>query len=273
MSDKQRFAGKVAIVTGASLGIGRATALQLAREGAFVVGCARRKPKLDELESRIVEEGGKFSGHAVDVNDATAVENFVRGVIAEHGRLDVLVNNAPSVKGGMIPDTSLDDWQANFKASVDSVFIACKEALAVMYKQKSGSIVTISSVSSLRAGMAAGGYSASKAAINHFTACAAMEAAPYGVRLNVVAPGSVKTPGLDAATRKNEAMLDSIAGAIPMRRHADPEEISEAICFLASDQASFITGVTLPVDGGKTQQMYIPDFDITALDNAAAVKS
>lgn len=268
----KRFEGKVAIVTGASLGIGRSTALQLAAEGAHVIGCSRRKPKLDELESRIVDAGGQFTGYALDVNDAQAVESFVEEVIAKFGRLDVLVNNAPSVKGGMIQHTSLDDWQANFKASVDSVFIACKAALKVMYKQRSGSIVTVSSVSSLRAGMAAGGYSASKAAVNHFTSCIAMEAAPYNVRLNVVAPGSVKTPGLDAATQKNDAMLDKIAGAIPMQRHAEPEEIAEAICFLASDQASFITGVTLPVDGGKTPQMYIPDFDITALDNAKAVK-
>jgi len=266
----KRFAGKVAIVTGASLGIGRSTALLLAKEGAHVIGCSRRKPKLDELEARIREEGGQFTGYALDVNDAAAVEKFVEEVIAEHGRLDVLVNNAPSVKGGMIEHTSLDDWQANFKASVDSVFIACKAALKVMYQQRSGSIITVSSVSSLRAGMAAGGYSASKAAVNHFTACAAMEAAPHNVRINIVAPGSVKTPGLDAATRKNQAMLDTIAEAIPMRRHAAPEEIAEAIGFLASDQASFITGVVLPVDGGKTQQMYIPDFDITALDNAKA---
>ncbi len=267
-----RFEGKVAIVTGASLGIGRSTALLLAKEGAHVIGCARRKPKLDELEQRIVSEGGKFSSYAVDVNDAAAVETFVKDVISQHGRLDVLVNNAPSVKGGMVLDTSLDDWQANFKASVDSVFIACKEALKIMYQQRSGSIVTVSSVSSLRAGMAAGGYSASKAAINHFTACAAMEAAPYNVRMNIVAPGSVKTPGLDAATRKNKAILDAIAGSIPMQRHADPDEIAQAIAFLASDQASFITGVILPVDGGKTPQMHIPDFDITALDNAKAVK-
>ena len=268
----KRFEGKVAIVTGASLGIGRSTALQLAAEGAHVIGCSRRKPKLDELESRIVDAGGKFTGYSLDVNDAAAVEKFVQDVVANHGRLDVLVNNAPSVKGGMVLDTSLEDWQANFKASVDSVFIACKEALKVMYKQRSGSIVTVSSVSSLRAGMAAGGYSASKAAVNHFTSCAAMEAAPYNVRLNIVAPGSVKTPGLDAATRKNESMLASIAGSIPMQRHAEPEEIAEAICFLASEKASFITGVILPVDGGKTPQMYIPDFDITALDNAEVKK-
>ncbi len=263
-----RFVGKVAIVTGASLGIGRATALQLAAEGAQVIGCARRKPKLDELGERIKEAGGKFQGHALDINDTDGLMALIAAVYKEFGRIDVLVNNAPSVKGGMLEDTSLEDFQANFKASVDSVFIGVRECLKIMKKQRSGSIVTVSSVSSLRAGMAAGGYSASKAAINQFTACIAMEAAPFNVRLNVVAPGAVKTPGLDASTGKNDKVLDAIAGSIPMLRPAEPEEISEAICFLASDQASFITGVVLPVDGGKTQQMYIPGFDITKLDNA-----
>ncbi|MEH6549894.1 MAG: SDR family NAD(P)-dependent oxidoreductase [Pseudomonadales bacterium] len=268
----KRFEGKVAIVTGASLGIGRAVATQLAAEGARVVGCARRKPKLDELEASITATGGKFTGLALDVNDAEGVAKMVNDVFAEHGRLDVLVNNAPSVKGGMVVDTSLEDFQGNFKASVDSVFMACREAIKIMMKQRSGSIVTVSSVSSLKAGMAAGGYSASKAAINHFTACAAMEAAPYNVRLNIVAPGSTQTAGLEAATRKNQNVLDAIADTIPMQRHGTAEEMSEAICFLASDQASFITGVILPVDGGKTPQMHIPTFDITALDNAKAAK-
>lgn len=267
-----RFEGKVAIVTGASLGIGRSTALQLAREGAHVIGCARRKPKLDELKERIEQDGGKFTSCELDINDTAGFEALIHQVHKDHGRLDILVNNAPSVKGGMVLDTSLEDFQANFKASVDSVFIGCREAMRYMYEQRSGSIITVSSVSSLRAGMAAGGYAASKAAINQFTACAAMEAAPYNVRLNIVAPGSVKTPGLNAATRKNQAILDNVAEAIPMRRHGEPEEIAEAICFLASEQASFITGVILPVDGGKTQQLYIPEFDITALDNAKIEK-
>ena len=188
----KRFANKIAIVTGASLGIGRSTAIQLAQEGAHVIGCSRRKPKLDELAERISKDGGQFTGYALDVNDALAVERFVEEVIEKFGRLDVLVNNAPSVKGGMIEHTSLDDWQSNFKASVDSVFIATKAAFKAMYQQGSGAVVTVSSVSSLRGGMAASAYSSSKAAINHFTSCAAMEAAPYNVRVNVVAPGSVK---------------------------------------------------------------------------------
>lgn len=265
----KRFEGKVAIVTGGSLGIGRSCALQLAAEGATVVVCARRKPKLEELEARIRQQGGICKGVALDVNDLDGFAQLIRDTNDEFGRLDVLINNAPSVKGGMVLDQSIEDWRSNFTASVDSVFVGCKEAMRIMQKQGSGSIVNVSSVSSLRAGIAGAAYSASKAAVNQFTACAAMEAAPHNVRLNVVAPGSTMTPGMEAATRKDNTVQDAIAGSIPMQRHGSSEEMSEAICFLASDQASFITGVILPVDGGKTPQMYIPGFDITALDNVA----
>ncbi|MFT5483854.1 MAG: meso-butanediol dehydrogenase/(S,S)-butanediol dehydrogenase/diacetyl reductase [Halieaceae bacterium] len=265
----RRFEGKVAIVTGGSLGIGRSCVLQLAREGATVVACARRKPKLDELGDAVAALGGKFKGVGLDVNDIEGFAALINATAEQFGRLDVLINNAPSVKGGLVLDQTIEDWRSNFTASVDSVFVGCREAMRIMQRQGSGSIVNVSSVSSLRAGIAAAAYSASKAAVNQFTACAAMEAAPYNVRLNVVAPGSTMTPGMEAATRKDRSIQDGIAGSIPMNRHGSSEEMAEAICFLASDQASFITGVVLPVDGGKTPQMYIPDFDITALNNVA----
>ncbi len=263
----RRFEGKVVIVTGGSLGIGRSCVLQFAREGATVVACARRKPKLDELAEQVAALDGRFKGVGLDVNDLDGFATLIQETFDEFGRLDVLVNNAPSVRGGMVLDQTIQDWRSNFTASVDSVFVGCREAMRLMQGQGSGSIINVSSVSSLRAGMAAGAYSASKAAVNQFTACAAMEAAPYNVRLNVVAPGSTLTPGMEAATQKDQLLQDKIAGSIPMKRHGSSEEMAEAICFLASDQASFITGVILPVDGGKTPQMHIPDFDITALDN------
>ena len=263
----KRFEGKVAIVTGGSLGIGRATALQLADEGAHVVACARRKPKLDELAATIEARGGSFTGVGLDVADIDGFARLIEDTAAEHGRLDVLVNNAPSVIGGMVVEQSVEDWRANFGVSVESVFIGVQAAMKIMIPQRSGSIINISSVSSLRAGIAAGAYSAAKAAVNQFTMCAAMEAAPPNVRVNVVAPGAVMTPGLEASTMKNKALQDAMAGSIPMQRIGLPEEMAEAICFLASDAAAFITGVVLPVDGGKTPQMHIPDFDLNALDN------
>lgn len=266
---EKRYAGKVAIVTGASMGIGRATAIQLADEGAIVIGCARRKPKLDELVDAIAARGGQFISTGLDVGDTEAFAKLITDTAEKYGRLDLLVNNAPSVIGGMVVDQSLKDWQANFGIGVDSVFIGVQAALRIMIPQKSGSIVNISSVSSLRAGVASGAYGAAKAALNQFSQCAAMEAAPHNVRINVVAPGAVDTPGLKVATGRNEAVRKIMCDSIPMLRAATPEEISEAICFLGSDDASFITGVILPVDGGKTPQLYVPSFDITNLDNQA----
>ncbi len=262
----KRFEGKVAIVTGGSLGVGRATALQLADEGAHVVACARRKPKLDELADRIRERGGSFTGVGLDVGDVAAFARLIEETAAEHGRLDVLVNNAPSVIGGMVVDQSIEDWRANFGVSVESVFVGVQAAMKIMIPQGYGSIVNVSSVSSLRAAIASGAYSAAKAAVNQFSMCAAMEAAPHNVRVNVVAPGAVMTPGLEASTGKNAAMQAAMADAIPMKRIGLPEELAQAICFLASDDAAFITGVVLPVDGGKTPQMHIPDWKLT-LDN------
>ena len=261
-----RFEGKVAIVTGGSMGIGRAIALQLAREGAVVVACARRMPRLEALAREIESIGGRFTPVELDVGDLESFATLIADTAREHGRLDLLVNNAPSVIGGMVLDQSIEDWRANFGVSVESVFIGVQAAMKVMIPQGSGSIVNISSVSSLRAGEAAGAYSAAKAAVNQFTQCAAMEAGPHNVRVNVVAPGAVETPGLDASVMKNEAMKKLIGDAIPMKRIGTAEEMAEAVCFLGSDDASFINGVILPVDGGKTPQLHVPDWELT-LDN------
>ncbi|MEY3005742.1 MAG: hypothetical protein RI942_84 [Pseudomonadota bacterium] len=266
----RRFEGKVAIVTGGSMGVGRSTVLQLAAEGAHVVSCARRKPKLDELEAQVKELGGGFTAFGLDVGDTDAFAAMINDTADKHGRLDLLVNNAPSVIGGMVVDQSLRDWKSNFGIGVDSVFIGVQAAFRIMMPQGSGSIVNVSSVSSLRAGLASGAYGAAKAALNQFSQCAAMEGAPYNVRVNVVAPGAVDTPGLNAATMKNEQVKKIITDSIPMQRAARPEEVAKAICFLGSEDASFITGVILPVDGGKTPQLYVPAFDITNLDNQAA---
>lgn len=264
-----RFEGQVAIVTGGSMGIGRSTVLQLVAEGAHVVSCARRRPKLDELAVAAQGMSGSFTGYELDVGDTDAFARLINDTARKHGRLDVLVNNAPSVIGGLVVEQSLKDWRANFGIGVDSVFVGVQAALRIMIPQRRGSIINISSVSSLRAGIASGAYGAAKAALNQFSLCAAMEAAPHNVRINVVAPGAVETPGLNAATLKNEAVKKIITDAIPMQRAATPEEVAQAICFLGSDEASFITGIVLPVDGGKTSQLYVPAFDITNLDNQA----
>lgn len=265
---KNRFKNKVAIVTGGSMGVGKSTVLQLAAEGAHVITCARRQQRLDEVINEAKGLPGTVTGRALDVADTDAFAELINLTAEQYGRLDLLVNNAPSVIGGMVTTQSFSDWKSNFGVGVDSVFIGVQAALRIMYQQGFGSIVNISSVSSLRAGTASGAYAAAKAALNQFSQCAAMEAAPYNVRVNVVAPGAVETPGLDASVGKNEQIKKIIADAIPMQRAARAEEIAEAICFLGSDDASFITGVILPVDGGKTPQLFVPSFDLTNLNNS-----
>jgi NAD(P)-dependent dehydrogenase (short-subunit alcohol dehydrogenase family) len=264
---EQRFAGRVAVVTGGSQGIGRATVLQLAAEGAHVVACARSAAPLEALRDDVEARGGSIDIAALDVADAQSLAQLVSDTAAARGRLDVLVNNAPALVGGMIADQDMASWKAGFDVGVHSVFAAVQAAFNTMLPQGSGSIVNISSVSGLRAGVGSSAYGAIKAAMNHFSSCAAMEAAPYNVRVNVVAPGAVDTPGLDSAVAGSDAAKSLIATGIPMQRAGTPEEIAEVICFLASDQASFVTGTIIPVDGGKTPQLYVPGFNPGSADN------
>ncbi|MBO9378011.1 glucose 1-dehydrogenase [Sphingomonas histidinilytica] len=253
----QAMAGKVVIVTGGSDGIGRATAVELAREGAHVVICARRKDVLAEAH-QAVAAAGSVESHVLDVGDAEGFAAFVAGVATRHSRLDGLVNNAMAVSYKMIADLTLDDWRHDFRINADAVFIGTQAAMRVMIPQGSGAIVNISSLNGLRAMPAMASYSASKAALVHFSAVAAAEAAPHGVRVNVVAPGQIMTPATEAFAAADPDRNARVSGAIPMGRGGRPEEIAHAVRFLLSDDASFITGACLPVDGGKLQQLYVP---------------
>lgn len=264
-----RFEGKVVVVSGGSMGIGRATVLRFAHEGAHVITCARRQSRLDTLLDDAAACAGTVSGVVLDVADAQAYSELIDSTARQHGRLDALVNNAPSVIGGMVVEQPLADWQANFRVGVDSVFTGTQAALRIMQHQGFGAVVNISSVSGLRASLSSAAYGAAKAAVNQFSQCAAMELAGSGVRVNVVAPGAVDTPGFAVAIQEDAAARQAITDAIPMRRASTPDEVASAICFLASDEASSITAVVLPVDGGKSAQLYVPAFDVSNMDNRA----
>lgn len=250
--------GRVAIVSGASEGIGFATASLLASEGAHVVICARRDGPLKAAAAAIAADGGSVEAHSIDVSDSDAWGGLVADVAARHGRLDMLVNNAMASTYASILDTDIADWRRDFAVNTEAVFIGTREAMRAMIPNGGGAIVNIGSACGTRAmaGMAA--YSASKAALAHFTACAAIEGATHGVRVNAVIPGQIATP----ATLAFDAMAPEKAGAIrmaiPMQRSGTPEEIAAAVLFLLSDAASYITGVSLPVDGAKTVQLYMP---------------
>lgn len=254
----QDLAGQVAIVTGGSDGIGLATAALLVRRGATVVICGRRQELLDIASAHIEGEGGKVEAVQLDVTDFPAFEALIQDVAARHGRLDMLVNNAMSVHYAPISKLTLDHWRKDFAVNTEAVFVGTKAAMAVMAKQGKGSIVNISSTTGIRAMANYASYSASKAALIQFTAVAAMEGALQGIRVNAIVPGQVNTAATADFALKAPELAAKTAGAIPMGRGGKPEELAEAIVFMLSDAASYITGVALPVDGGKSAQLYIP---------------
>ena len=245
-----RMQGKVAFVTGGGSGIGAATAQRLAQEGATVVVCGRRREPLDEVVAGIVSAGGKAEAVVADVSDEAGFTAALEAAAQRHGRLDVLVNNAMAYTWGSIEEMSTADWHANFATSVDGTFWGTRTAMRLM-KGKGGAIVNVSSICGQLGTPWMAGYSAAKAAIDNFSRAAAAEGAPHGIRVNVVIPAVVETPATagmlaDEASRKNTEKL------IPMGRVGQPEELANAILFLASDEASYITGASLPVDGGRS---------------------
>lgn len=252
------FAGKVAIVTGGSDGIGLSTSMRLASEGAVVAICGRREDMLTAACKSIADAGGEAHATQLDVSDSDAFEAFIKDTASTHGRLDMLVNNAMSTHYAPIGKLTLDNWRKDFAVNADAAFVSVKHAMAIMSEQGGGSIVNVSSSCGIRAPMYMASYSASKAALTHFTACAAMEGAAHGVRVNAVVPGQVQTAGTKDFAEKAPEIAAKTAGAIPMGRGGEPEEIAEVIAFLLSDAASYVTGVALPVDGGKAAQLYLP---------------
>ena len=231
--------GKLALVTGASRGIGHAIARELARAGAsVVVGYRSGKDEAEELAAQI-------GGRAIQA-DVSSAEDAKR-LIEEAGDVDVLVNNAGLTRDGLLARMSDDDWRTVIDTNLGSVFYTCRAVTRPMMKKRSGSIVNISSVVGVHGNFGQANYAASKAGIIGFTKSLARELGSRGVRANVVAPGYVKTALTDVLPEEaTQAMIQNT----PLGRVAEPEEIAGAVRFLASDQASFITGEVLLVDGG-----------------------
>lgn len=254
----EQFKGQVAIITGGSDGIGRATAQLLAERGAHVVICARRAEKLADTKAMIEAEGGSAETVSLDVSDTDAFEACIRDVANRHGRLDMLVNNAASTQYAPIKRLTLENWRKDFAVNADAVFVGTKTAMEIMIPKGRGSIVNVSSSCALRAAHNMSSYSASKAALTHFTACAAIECAAHGVRVNAVVPGQVQTQSNKDFAAKAPEIAAKTEAAIPMKRGGEPRELAEVICFMLSDAASYITGAALPVDGGKVAELHLP---------------
>ncbi|GEQ76117.1 3-oxoacyl-ACP reductase [Comamonas testosteroni] len=246
----KRLEGKIAFVTGGGSGIGAATAERFAQEGATVVICGRRKQPLDEVVARIKAAGGSAEAIVADVGNEAQFVGALEQTAKKHGSLDILVNNAMAYTWGGIDAMTTADWHANFSTSVDGTFWGTRTALKLM-GAKGGSIVNISSICGTLGTPFMSGYSAAKAAIINFSRAAAAEGAAAGIRVNVVIPAVVETPATagmlaDEASRKNTEKL------IPMGRVGQSNELANAVLFLASEEASYVTGAALPVDGGRS---------------------
>ncbi len=237
---------RVALVTGASRGIGRATALALARQGALVV-VAARGDNAAPVAAEIAAAGFKAESITLDVTDTASVEAAVKGVIERHGRLDVLVSNAGITRDMLLLRMKREDWDAVLATNLTAAFSICQAALRPMLKQRSGRVIAISSVVGQMGNAGQANYAASKAGLIGFCKSMAREVASRGITVNVVAPGLIET---DMTRELAGASRDEWSERIPLGRLGSPEDVAHAVCFLASDEASYITGHVLAVNGG-----------------------
>lgn len=250
-----RVAGKVALVTGAASGIGRACAEVLAREGAVVVLTDVQDG--EAVAAGIRAKGGKASFHKHDVTDEARWNAIVADTAKQHERLDVLVNNAGIAVAGLVTDLTLERWRHQMAVNVDGVFLGVKCALPLMRKHRGGSIINISSIAGLRGAATLSAYCASKGAVRLFTKSVALECAAMGdgIRCNSVHPGIIETPIWgQVIPGSNEPMdLDAMSAVrVPLKRKGLPEDIANAVLFLASEDSSYMTGEEMVVDGGMT---------------------
>jgi len=239
---------KVALVTGASRGLGKAIALKLAAEGARVtVNYMKNADKAEEVVKEIISGGGSAAAMQADITSLPEVEKMVDSLYEQFGRIDILVNNAGVTKDELLLSMTPEDWDIVIKTNLGGLFNCTKAVAKYMMVQKSGRIINISSVAGERGGRGQSNYAASKGGINAFTRSVAMELAPKKITVNAVAPGVVETEMSSTVIRRAK---DIILDAVALKRLGQPEEIANVVAFLASDDASYITGEVIRVDGG-----------------------
>ena len=242
------LAGKVALVTGASRGIGKAIACKLAREGAkVIINYNGSKEKAEAVKSEIEAAGGQAEVYQCDVSDYTACETFIQTVIKEEGSLDILVNNAGITKDGLLMKMSEEDFDKVLDTNLKGAFNTIRFASRQMLRQKGGRIINMSSVVGVSGNAGQANYAASKAGVIGLTKAAARELASRGITVNAIAPGFIETDMTDVLSDK---VKEASEAQIPLGHFGKPEDVAAAAAFLASEEARYITGQVLHVDGG-----------------------
>jgi len=240
--------GKVAVITGAGRGIGRAIALRLAKSGySVVINYRSSKSRVEELLAEIVGFGGNALAVGADVSREDEAKKLIDEAYRQFGRIDVLVNNAGITRDNLMIRMSEEEFDSVIDTNLKGVFLCMKYASAVMLRQKSGKIINISSVVGLTGNLGQTNYAASKAGVIGMTKAAARELAGRGITVNAVAPGFIES---DMTGGLSEKIREQILAKIPLKRYGKAEEVASAVCFLASDEADYITGQVLVVDGG-----------------------
>jgi 3-oxoacyl-[acyl-carrier protein] reductase len=242
-----KLEGRVALVTGASQGIGHACALALARQGATVAAAARNQQKLEELVSEIATAGGKASAFVVDVADEDQVKSGIRSALTQFGKIDILVNNAGMTRDQLVMRMKRADWDAVLNTNLTSAYLCIQQVIGSMVKQRWGRIINVSSVFGQMGQAGQANYAASKAGLIGLTMAMAREVASRNITCNAVAPGFIET-SMTAAL--SEEFKQNAVKSIPLGRVGSPQDVASAVCFLASDEASYITGHVLNVNGG-----------------------
>jgi len=242
-----KLTGRVALVTGASQGIGHACAQALAREGATVALAARNRQKLDELAAAIAAAGGHAAPFVMDVSDEAQVKDGIKSALAQFGKIDILVNNAGITRDQLVMRMKRADWDAVLATNLTSAYLCIQQVIASMLKQRWGRIVNITSIFGQTGQAGQANYAASKAGLIGLTMAMAREVASRNITVNAVAPGFIET---NMTAVLSDEFKQSALKQIPLARVGTPEDIANAVCFLASEEASYITGHVLNVNGG-----------------------
>ncbi len=241
------LSGQVAVVTGASQGLGKAVALALGANGAKVVCLARNAEKLAATVSEIEAAGGSAEAVACDVTDRAAAKGAIEAAAAQHGRLDILVNNAGITRDKLMRGMSDEEWDDVIATNLTSCFVCCRSAAGIMRKAKYGRIINMASISGLIGNPGQANYSASKAGMIGLTRTLSKELVNRGVTVNAVAPGFIAS---EMTAEMGDVVLEEAKKRIPAKRLGEPEDVAAAVLFLASKDAGYISGQTLVVDGG-----------------------